>query len=154
LYVGGSPVNACLQARVDSSGYAACQLCGTRLNTLKYTAPCPPGKKCHPRCKGQKRPAESGESSAAPAEKKQRRTKSDPGQSQQQPMPIVTTRLRIRAPKPPPQATKPRLVKPIVALVDPMALLEAAHARRMALLEAEKKRIGSSATNASAVVWQ
>jgi hypothetical protein len=71
--------------------------------------------------------------------KKQRRSMSDPGQ----PLPIASTRLRIRASKPPQPAPKPRLVKPAVDPVDPMALLNAAHARRMALLE-EESTIGLS----------
>jgi hypothetical protein len=79
--------------------------------------------------------------------KKQRRTKSDPGQ----PLPITSTRLRIRASKPPPPTPKPRTVKPIV---DVSSLLDAAHARRMALIEAEQGGTVSPATNGSAVVWQ
>jgi hypothetical protein len=89
-----------------------------------------------------------------PPTKKQRRTKSDPGQQQEQILPITATRLRVRAPKPPPPTTKPRLIKSSINPVDPMALLEAAHARRIALLEEEKNRAGSSTPNASSVVWQ
>ena len=97
-----------------------------------------------------KHPIEERAASSEPAKKKQRRTKSDPGQ----PLPIASTRLRIRAPKPPPSAPKPRVMKPTVDPVDLMALLEATHARRMALLEAEKNGAGSSVPNGSAVVWQ
>jgi hypothetical protein len=84
-----------------------------------------------------KHPIEERAASSEPAKKKQRRTKSDPGQPQAQTLPNTTTRLRIRAPKPPPPATKPRTMKPSIDSVDPMALLEAAHARRLELLQQE-----------------
>jgi hypothetical protein len=137
-------------ARYDAAGVnQLCEHCGIRLNRIKHTRAHGPGRVCHPRCKGIKHTIEERAASSEPAKKKQRRTNSDPGQ----PLPITSTRLRIRAPKPPP-TIEPRLMKPTVDPVDPMALLEAAHARRMALLEAQKNGIGSSAMNASAVVWQ
>jgi hypothetical protein len=140
--------------RVTSNGRAACQLCGRELSKVNHHRPSGPGRACAPRCKPQKHTLERVEeqrshSTERPA-KKQRRSKSDPGQ----PLPIASTRLRIRAPKPPPPTTKPRIMKPSINPVDPMALLEAAHARRVALLEEETNRAGSSTPNASSVVWQ
>jgi hypothetical protein len=120
-------------ARVDSAGWPACELCGTRLNRVKHHRPSGVGRKCDPRCKGTKRQSEERTSSTERPVKIPRRTKSDPGQ----PMHIASTRLRVRAPKPPPPATKPRNMKPSIDSVDPMALLEAAHARRLALLQQE-----------------
>jgi ribosomal protein L34E len=121
-------------ARVDSVGKPACEICGRRLADVKHHRPHRPGRACAPRCKPSKHALEPVEeqrphSTERPA-KKQRRTKSDPGQ----PLPIASTRLRIRAPKPPPPAPKPRPVRPFI---DPIALLDAAHAHRMALMEAE-----------------
>ena len=139
-----------LTPRVDSVGKPVCERCGTRLNRVKYTQPDGLGRACQKHFKGVKHPIKERATSSEPAKKKQRRTNSDPGQ----PMPIASTRLRVRAPKPPPPAPKPRLVKPTVDPVDLMALLDATHARRMALLEAEKNGAGSSVTNGSAVVWQ
>jgi hypothetical protein len=124
--------------RMDASGTnQLCELCGRQLHKVKHHRPLTPGRACAPRCKPQKHVLERVEeqrshSTERPA-KKQRRSQSDPGQ----PMTIASTRLRVRAPKPPPPATKPRLVKPSINPVDPMALLEAAHARRVALLQQE-----------------
>jgi hypothetical protein len=151
-----SLASACAGLR-DADGQRLCERgCGRRLSRVAVHRPLGAGRACHPECKQKTHQLNDGEargaSDARPA-KKQRRTKSDPGQPQEQTLPITSTRLRIRAPKPPPSATKPRIVKPTVDLVDPMALLDAAHARRMALLQAEKNGTGSSATNGSAVVW-
>ena len=140
--------------RVTSFGRPACEKCGIRLSLVKHHRPDGRGRACAPRCKPSKHALESvreqrPQSTERPA-KKQRRTNSDPGQ----PLPIASTRLRVRAPKPPPPTTKPRLVKHTVDPVDLMALLDATHARRMALLEAERNGTGSYVTNGSAVVWQ
>lgn len=145
---------SCAAPRVDPDGQPACERCGRRLSKVKHHRPHSPGRACAPRCKGAKRLSEERAASAERPTKIHRRTKSEPGQPQQQRLPVATTRLRIRAPKPPPSATKPRLVKPTVDPVDLMTLLDVAHARRMALLEAEKNGTGSSAMNASSVVWQ
>jgi hypothetical protein len=126
-----------------------CVLCHRDLaiGKVKHKTKCGAGKKCHPQCKAQKRELDERAASAERPAKQQRRTKSDPGQ----PLLIASTRLRIRAPKPSPPKPKPRPVKPSI---DPLALLDAAHARRMALLEEEKNGTGLLTTNASTVVWQ
>ena len=85
-----------------------------------------------------------------PAVRSHKRAKSDPGEE----IFLTATRTRphrITAPKPPPPTPKPRISKPTV---DVSALLDAAHARRMALIEAEKSGSGSSAVNGSILVWQ
>ena len=133
---------------VDSSGQPICITCPTRLSRCKGKLHGPWNKKQCQRCYNRKKRSASPSPSVVPPKKKQRRTKSEPGQ----PLTIATTRLRIRAPKPPPPAIKPRLVKPSIDTVDPMALLEAAHTRRLALLEEEKNGNGSSTPNASSVV--
>ncbi len=109
--------------RPFKGGYA-CQTCIRRLERLS-------GEADTPRADSPPRPI-----------KKQRRTKSDPGQPL---LLIATTRLRIRAPKPPPPHPRPRPVKP---LIDPIALLDAAHARRKALIAAEQQSVATAAYGA------
>jgi hypothetical protein len=149
MVVSDGPSDAQLQ-RVDSANKPICSTCPTRLTRCKGNLYGPSNNKQCMKCyMRQERGQQLVTCEERPA-KKQRRTKSDPGQ----PEPIASTRLRIRAPKPPPPTTKPRLVNSSINPVDPMALLEAAHARRVALLEEEKNGIGSSTPNASSVVWQ
>lgn len=140
--------------KMDASGTnQLCELCGRQLHKVKHHRPCGVGQACHPRCKGKKHPLEAVSvkrpASTERPNKKQRRTHSDPGP----PLAITSTRLRIRAPQPPPPALRPRPVKPHTPPLDIMALLDATHARRMALLEAEKNGTSSQATNASSLVW-
>lgn len=141
-------------ARVDSTGRPACERCGRRLADVKHHRAYGAGRACAPRCKGTKRSSEERTVSAEPAKKKHRRTKSDPGQLQDQARSITSTRLRVRAPKPPPPAPKPRVSMPPMPAIDPIALLDAAHARRMALIEAENREQSSAVVNTSAVLWQ
>jgi hypothetical protein len=47
LICGGAPlVTAGLKSRVDSAGYAACEVCGERLNRVKHHRPHGPGRAC------------------------------------------------------------------------------------------------------------
>jgi hypothetical protein len=135
--VGGSLVHAGLCRRFDPAGYPACERCGTRLNRVRHTRASGPGRACHPECRSRKHQLEECAATEERPKKKQRRTNSDPGKPQEQTLPIASTRLRVRPSKPPPLPPKPRLVKPSADPVDSMALLDAAHARRMALIEAE-----------------
>ena len=132
------------------SRQSRCVHCNRDLSKQARDKPAPGGRACNPRCRGTRRQLEERAASAERPAKKHHRIKSDPGQ----PLFIASIRLRIRAPKPPPPKLKPRHLKPSIDHVDPMALLEVAHARRMALLEAEQNGTGSSATNGSAIAWQ
>ena len=136
--------------RVDSDGQPACELCDRRLSKVKYTHPHNLGRACHPRCKPSKRAVDDDAPKEPPAVRSHKRAKSDPGEK----IALTATRTRphrITAPKPLAPPPKPRISKPTV---DVSSLLDQAHARRMALLEAEKSGAGSSATSDSAVVWQ
>jgi hypothetical protein len=122
--------------RTDGKRNQLCELCGRRLVEVKHTKPCGIGRACKHGCKQLKHPLhDTGQQRATSAErpaKKQRRTQSDPGE----PIILTPNRMRVRAPKPPPPRPKPRSTKPTI---DPSALLDAAHAHRMALMEAESK---------------
>jgi hypothetical protein len=128
-----------------------CIRCNRDVSKVKTTRGTGTNQACHPECRPKKHQLDECAATEERPAKKHRRSKSDPGQPQQQQLPIASSRLRVRAPKPPPLAPNLRPVKPCI---DPMALLDAAHARRIALMEAEKNGTGSSAPNASAVVWQ
>ena len=145
------PVSSAPKRTAD--GMPACENCGRQLSKVKYTHPHEPGRACHPRCKSSKRTVNDVTVKQPPAARSHKRAKSDPGEE----IPLTATRTRphrITAPRTPAPTPKPRLVKSSGAPVDPMTLLDAAHARRMALIEADKNGAGSSATNGSAVVWQ
>jgi len=143
LRVGISWREQAPQVRVTSNGRPACENCGRELSKVKHHRPSGIGRACAPRCKPNKRAVDDGTITEAvptqPAAKKPRRTKSDPGKDTVLLTATRTRPHRITAPKPSPPAPKPRRVKPSVDPIDPMALLDAAHARRMALLAAESK---------------
>ena len=123
---------------MDASGLnQLCELCGRRLTKVKYTHPHAPGAACHPRCKPRNRAVHADAVKEPSAVRPLKRAKSDPGEE----IPLTATRTRphrITAPKPPAPITKPRSSKPPI---DTMALLDATHARRIALLSAETKII-------------
>lgn len=147
---GALVVQRCAQPKTDGNRNQLCEKCDRRLSTVKHHRVYGPGRACAPRCKSSKRAVDEGALKQPPAVRPHKRAKSDPGEA----IPLTATRTRphrITAPQPPPPTPKPRTVKPVV---DTAALLDQAHARRMALIEAEKSGAGSSATNGSAVVWQ
>jgi hypothetical protein len=142
--------------RMDASGRnQLCEKCGRRLAEVKYTHPQYPGDACHPRCKPKKGAVHQSASpatssiSAVVAPRKRKRAVSDPGQPQN------LSRLRTRAPRP---VIIPPIEKTRVKAdtIDISSLLDQTHARRMALLEAEKTDSHSTSTstvNASAILW-
>jgi hypothetical protein len=127
-------VSSCPGPYRDDAGKLGCENCHRRLTTCKKPLHIlNPGhicQTCYDRIRSGKPSRVNTEPSSPRPAKKQRRSKSDPGK----PLPTASTRLRIRAPKPLLPPIKPREMKPSI---DPMALLHAAHARRMALLNAE-----------------
>lgn len=145
--------------RQFASAQSRCIRCNRRFDEPGMTSRGKVGEKhCHPRCKNVKHSITDTPSSSTitvpPPAKKQRRTKSDAGQ----PIIIASTRLRIRASKPPPPPPKPKL-RPVKPSIDLSALLDATHARRMALIEAEQKQSAAAVThttahNTSSVLWQ
>jgi hypothetical protein len=156
LYVYVPWVSSGLTPRVDSVGKPVCELCGRRLTKVKHHRPYGPGHACHPRCRTLKRTINDREASvhaesatSLPKKKKHKRTKSDPGQ-----LPILTsTRTRphrVTAPKPTIIKSKQHINKPVINL---SALLDEAHARRIALIEEETKKGGQPA-NTSSIVWE
>jgi hypothetical protein len=151
LHVGAPAVGACARAASTLERNSHCALCGRRLGSAKHKHS--HGYACHPRCKGMSQPPKppatpaAATPAAAHPPRKRQRAESDPGQTQN------LTRLRIRAPRP---ATIPAIKKARVQAtpVDSSHLLDQAHARRMALIEAETNGTHAATVNASAVVWQ
>lgn len=137
LYIGVGLV-AGGSSRVDASGLnQLCELCGRRLNRIKYHRPDGAGRACMPRCKGVKRshnemraPGSGSSSSSAAAAvppKRPCRTKSDPGELVEQ----TESRLRTRPAKPITPSKKQMKEEKEAAA---RALLEQTHARRLAFL--------------------
>jgi hypothetical protein len=146
----------CASSRRDSDGQLACEKCGRRLSTVKHHRAYGVGRACHPRCKDTSQALITTPAAAAPTSaptsttpRKRQRTSSDPGE------PINLSRLRTRAPR---HAITPTIKKTSVKPdpVDISSLLDQTHARRMALIEAEKTDSHSTSTstvNASAILW-
>jgi hypothetical protein len=146
LCAGGPRATLGAGPRRDSDGQPACEMCGTRLSKVKHHRPHGVGRKCAPRCKPQKRSADDSREIGMvvpPAQptKKQRRTRSDPGQQQTLNTPTLTRTKRVRATKPNPP--RPVASKKTRSEAEISALLDATHARRMAILEAEAKATSS-----------
>lgn len=57
LYAGLPFAFSCAQARADSTGEPACEVCGRRLRTVKHHRPHGVGRACHPHCKGATTPS-------------------------------------------------------------------------------------------------
>jgi hypothetical protein len=155
--VGAPVVSAGPVQPVDSAGKPRCALCPTRLSRCKgklHTHE--KGRICQGCYDSTRRPASTQPQPSTPCRShklsgKRKRTESDPGQPQNQNL----SRLRTRAPRPAiiPPVKKARFK---VDPVDISALLDQTHARRMALIEAEKSGTHSthaSTVNASTLAW-
>lgn len=145
-----------LRARRDNAGRLLCELCGRQLAKVKHHRAHGSGRACTPRCKPLKRTIENDAIKQPSAFRAPKRAKSDPGEE----IALTATRTRphrITAPKPPPPTPKPRRSEPVI---DVSALLDQAHARRMALIAAERQSAASAtgtivtALNTSSVFWQ
>jgi hypothetical protein len=124
-------------ARLDPSGWPACELCGRRLSTVKHHRAYGPGRACHPRCKPQGKAAQdaavSAAAAAAPLTPRKRRAESHPGELPAQATPPALTR-RVTPPSPVPANKKQRITRQEERI---MRLLDETHARRMAAEAAE-----------------
>ena len=141
-------VNVGSAVRVDSTGWPACEKCGTRLSRVKHHRPHGAGRACTPRCKPSTsikqqsdatlHSSNSSSSSSAPSKPThKRKSQSEPGQQSL----ITHNRLRVRAPKPIATNTKKTKQEKEAEI---LALLDRTHARRMALLAAAAASSSSS----------
>jgi len=148
LCVDAALVIAGSRARVDSFGWPACELCGVRLNRVKYTHRHGPGHACHPRCKRPTGAAAAAPAAcaagAAPLTPRKRRAQSDPGELPAQAASVLTR--RVTPPYPAPESQHKRVTRRDERI---MRLLDETHARRMA---AETAAAAAAATAAPAAV--
>jgi hypothetical protein len=137
LYVVLLVLSSAPVARRTSAGKPACERCGVQLNRIKHHRPCGVGRACAPQCKQPRSTTPPSAVSAAtasssppapsPSRKRKRRADSDPGEQSEH----TLGRLRVRAPRVVAPDKKKQKQDKEAAL---SALLDAAHARRMALL--------------------
>lgn len=134
---------------MNEFGQQLCELCGARLNRVKYKHKHGLGHACHPRCKEKKRSADAGaaQPTAAVAHTpKKQRAASDPGeqppqqeQLQQAPRQTITRRVLPPAPI---EHTLPRSMRSAERIA---RQLEETHARRMAAMAAEAESAATPA---------
>ena len=126
--------------RMDGK-HQLCEVCSARLNRVKHKHKHGAGHACHPRCKSSKRVVDDAEGirpvdPPAPPSKKQRRKRSDPGKQQE--MLAIPRTKRVSASKPTkPQCSKVAPEIPMRSEAEISALLNATHARRMAIMQSE-----------------
>ena len=143
LCVGAPSAGECLKARVNDYGQQLCEICGIRLNKVKHHRPHGAGRVCHPQCKPNKRAVDDTGLLLQQRNSLLLRNHAEQSQIQvriqyysQQHVLVHIASLHPNHHHPLPNHVG---VKPSVDPIDPMALLDAAHARRMALLAAETK---------------
>ncbi len=156
LCIGELQQFAARAARQTASGLPACELCGRQLGKVKHKHKHGAGHACHPRCKPLRSATPSSAAPAAataasspapsPPRKRKHRADSDPGQQSEH----TVGRLRVRATRPLGPDKKKQKQEKEAAI---SALLDAAHARRvaaMALLEVAGASSSSASTDVPA----